>query len=215
MPAIRYVFGIISLGILAACGGQNTRDATQPVTIGAGVGSMGLMVQPSFQTSHKTSVRVPIGFGNADFSTTVDGIDYDVSGSIGGVGVVGDYYPSAGSFRVSGGLIKTNLEANGRATGNIAVGANTYVGVDLRTKVEPNNSVAPMVSVGFDGHIGKGWGVNSDIGAMYIGGLTATATDANGTVSQTDLDAEVSEINDELSEMSVVPFINLGATYRW
>jgi len=206
---------VLLLLVLSACGAQHSREATQPVTIGVGAGTMGLVVEPALKTSHRTAVRVPIGFGSANTSTTVDGIDYDVSGSVGGVGLLADYYPSAGSFRVSGGLFKSNLKADGRATGNVEVGANTYVGVDVTTTAQPKNALAPVLALGFDGHVGSGWGISGDLGVMYVGGFEASASDATGIVSQADLDAEMTAVNDELSDVSILPFIKLGATYRW
>ena len=215
MPRLHHAISILLLTILTACGAQHSRDATQPVTIGVGAGTMGLVVEPAIKTGHRTALRIPIGFGSANTSTSVDGIDYDVSASVGGVGVLADYYPSAGSFRVSGGLFKTNLEATGRATGTVEVGANTYAGVDVTTTGKPKNAVAPVISVGFDGHLGSGWGISSDLGVMYVGGFSATASDATGLVSQADLDAEMTAVNDELGDISVLPFVKFGATYRW
>ena len=215
MPKFHPLIGIFLMVLLASCGAQNSREATQPVTVGVGVGTMGLVVEPSVKTSHKTAIRMPIGFGSANTSQTVDGIDYDVNASVGGVGLMADYYPSAGSLRVSGGLFKSNLNAEGRATGNLEVGANSYVGVDVTTSAKPKNALAPTVSIGFDGHVGAGWGISTDVGVMYVGGFSATATDATGTVSQADLDAEMTSVNDELGDISVLPFVKFGATYRW
>ncbi len=209
----------VSLGLLCsallACEGQNSSQFTQPYSVGVGVGTMGLVVEPAVQTGRRTAVRLPVAFGSANSSTEVDGIDYDISGSVGGVGVLADYYPSGGSFRVTGGLFKTNLEATGRAVGSVEVGANTYAGVDLSMRSTPDNTVAPVVALGFNGHFGAGWSVSSDVGVMYIGGMSASVSDATGTVSASDLAAEMAAVNEELSDISVIPFIKLGATYRW
>ena len=109
---------------------------------------------------------------------TVEGIDYDVSASTGGVGVLGDYYPTGGGLRVSGGLFKSNIGSSGRATGTVDVGSGTYAGVDLRTEVETERSIAPMVAVGYDGQIGAGWGLSADLGAIYTGGFKTSITDS-------------------------------------
>ncbi len=200
---------------LSACSGQSARDADQPVTIGAGISTMGIVVEPSVQTGPKTAVRIPLAFGNANFSQTVDGIDYDVTGRVGGIGVLADYYPAAGALRLSGGLFRSSLNADGRATGTVEVGGTTYGGVDIRTNGRPSQRIAPMVSVGYDGHLASGWGISTDIGVMYTGGFEVSIDDVTGTASQADLDAEVNAVNDELSDYKVLPFIKLGATYRW
>lgn len=215
MPRFFPAFYFVMLTLLTACGAQNSREATQPVTVGFGAGTMGLVVEPSIKTGERTAVRIPIGVGRGKTTTTVDGIDYDVSARFGGVGVMADYYPEAGALRVSGGLFKTNLRADGRATGDLEVGANTYVGVDVTTTGKPKNALAPVVSIGFDGHLGSGWGISSDVGIMYVGGFSVSAVDASGSVSQSDLDAEMTSVNDELGDVSILPFVKFGATYRW
>jgi len=178
MSVFRLVFGLLLILGLAACNGQTTRSSSQPIRVGAGVGTMGLYVEPTLKTGRKSSVRVPIGFGSQKFSTSVDGIDYDVSGSIGGAGIMADYYPAAGSLRVSGGLFKTNLHVEGRASGSVEVGGNTYAGVDLTTRAAPSNGIAPVISFGYDGHFGSGWGLSTDIGVMYVNGWDTSIDDA-------------------------------------
>lgn len=200
---------------LAACNGQSMRQSDQPVTVGAGISTMGLYVEPSIQTGPKTSVRIPMAFGNGDFAQTIDGIDYDVSGRVGGIGILADYYPAAGSLRLSGGLFRSSLKADGRATGTVDVGGTTYTGVDIRSSAGPSQKIAPMVSVGYEGQLASGWGLSTDLGVMYTGGFEVAIDDVTGTASQADLDAEVSAVNDELSDYTVLPFFKVGATYRW
>ena len=215
MVIFRLLLGSLSLILLAACAGQNAREDAQAFTVGAGVGTMGIYVEPTLKTGPKSSLRMPIGFGKRKFSTSFEGIDYDVSGSVGGVGVLADYYPAGGALRVSGGLFKTDLNVSGRTTGSVEVGENTYVGVDLSTRGGPSNSVAPVLSVGYDGHVGAGWGVSTDVGVMYVGGWTTSITDATGTIAQSDIDAELQAVDEQLSDINILPFVKFGATYRW
>jgi len=215
MDISRPILGVSLISLLTACSGEKFASMSQPYKVGVGVSSLGLVVEPSRRIGSQTAVRLPIAFGSAQTTADIDGINYDVDGSVGGVGLMGDYYPGAGAFRVSGGLFKQNLELNGRATGNVQVGSNAYVGVDLRTTGKPDNAIAPMVSIGFDGEVGQGWSVSTDVGAMYVGGFSVVAVDEAGTVSTTDLDAEVAAINSELNDVSIVPFISIGASYRW
>lgn len=215
MSVIRLMSGLFLIFAIAACSGQTTRSADQPVTLGAGVGTMGIYIEPTLKTGPKSSFRMPIGFGSREFSTEVDGIDYDVSGSIGGAGIFADYYPAAGSFRVSGGVFKTNLQVKGRATGAVEVGSNSYTGVDLTTEAAPSNGIAPVVSFGFDGHFGSGWGLSTDIGVMYVNGWSTSGSDAAGIVAQSDIDAEIDAVDQSLNDVNVLPFVKFGATYRW
>lgn len=200
---------------LATLGCSNGAEFTQPIGIGVGLSSVGAVIEPTYRISSKTGVRMPLAFGSANTDQTIDGINYDVSGRIGGVGLLADYFPAGSALRFSGGLFKSNMSVDGRATGNVDVGANTYVGVDLTSNVEASNSIAPMVSVGYDGQVGNGWGVSADVGAIFVGGFEGTVTDATGTVSAADLNAEMDAINDELGDISAVPYLKLGATYRW
>lgn len=201
--------------VLSACAANNPANYTQPVSVGAGISTIGLTVEPSYRATDRWGVRAPIGFGSINRNLTVEGIDYDVSASTGGVGVLGDYYPTGGGLRVSGGLFKSNIGSTGRATGTVDVGSGTYAGVDLRTEVETERSIAPMVAVGYDGQIGAGWGLSADLGAIYTGGFKTSITDLSGIVPQSDIDAEVSSVDAAIDEYKVIPYFKLGATYRW
>ena len=215
MPVRKAMTAAAVLSILSACEGGVAYNPDQPLSVGAGISTMGLVIEPNVRIAPTTGVRLPVAFGSISTSTTIDGVDYDVEGPLGGVGVVADYYPGAGGFRVSGGLFKSNFEIDGNASGSVEVGSNTYVGVDLDANIKPKQSVAPYVGVGYEGDVGAGWSLSTDLGVKYIGGLEATASEANGVVSAADLDAEVSSINDELSSVTILPYLKFGATYRW
>lgn len=211
----RYLFPTLVLSTLLGCGGLPKAASEQPVSVGVGLGTLGVTVEPSYRADPNWGVRVPVGFGTIKRDITVDGIDYAVSASTGGVGVMADYFPNGGNFRVSGGLMKSNLSSTGRATGTLDVGSGTYAGVDLRTEAEAARSIAPMVSFGYDGVTASGWGVSADLGAMYTGGFQVSVTDLSGTVPQSDIDAETASINDSLNDFKVIPYVKLGMTYRW
>ncbi len=208
-------FGFALLGTLGACGSDIGVDPDQPFSIGAGVGTMGAVIEPSLRTGPRSGVRIPIGLGSLSGSRTIDGIEYDVDTPLGGVGLIADYYPAANGFRISGGLFKSSFEIDGRATGMVEVGQNTYAGVDLRANIKPSLSVSPVIAVGYEGALGAGWRISTDVGVLYTGGLDGTASEVNGIVPQADLDAEISAINAELSSQNILPYIKFGATYNW
>lgn len=207
----------ILLPVVAILGCTDTtdQDYSQPIGVGASVSTLGIVVEPTYRIDPKFGIRMPIGFGNANTSTTIDDITYDVDGSTGGIGLLGDYYPTGRAFRISGGVLKSNMELNGRATGNLNVGSGVYVGVDMTTTIKPENEILPMVSLGYDAHLGSGWGLSTDVGAVFAGGYSVTAADATNTVSAADIAAETANVKAELDEYTVIPYIKFGATYRW
>ncbi len=205
----------VTLFVLTACTAQTTPNKSTNASVEVGVSTLGLMVEPTWPTGPNSAVRLPLAFGKLEADRTIDGIDYNVSADLGGAGVLADYYPGGGAFRVSGGLFKSSLGIDGRATGEVEVGANLYTGVDMVVSGSPDTSISPMVSVGFEAQVGAGWGISADLGLVYTGGFTVTAEDRSGIVSQADLDAEVGAINDDAADLNILPFAKIGATYRW
>ena len=212
---MRRVLGPFVVGGLAACSGQMPSHSEAEGSLGVGVSTLGLTVEPSLRLSEQAGLRMLAASGNLDANETVDGIDYDGSLHVGGVGVMGDYYPTGGSMRVSGGLLKHSMELTGRALGTVEVGGTTYPAIDVTSTVEPTNSVLPMVSVGYEQAVTDNFSLSADVGAIFVGEYSVSLTDATSTVSAADIAAETANAEDELNDMPVVPYIRIGGAFRW
>lgn len=198
-------------GTFGACAVQ----AADPgdVTVGLGVSTLGATVEGAYRISETLGARVPVGYLGTSFSDTDDGLDFDLDLNLGGVGLLGDYYPGGGGFRLSGGVFYNAVKAEGSARGDGNVGDTFYTGVDLDVDVEPKNRFMPALAIGYDAEIGSRWVISGDLGAMYTGGFKASVRDRTGQVSQADIDDEIGDIEDGRADF--YPYIKLGVAFRF
>lgn len=182
-------------------------------SVGLGVSTLGATVEGTYRITDSFGVRVPVGYLGGSYSDTDDGIDYDLDLTLGGVGVLGDYYPGAGGLRLSGGAFYNGVKADGDARGDGTVGDTEYTGVDLDVGVEPKNRIMPAVALGYDAAVGSRWIISADLGAMYTGGFDATLRDRSGQVSQADIDAESRELEDDAPDF--YPYVKFTVAFRF
>ena len=202
--------------ILAAAGlapGIAVAQETAPFAVGAGVSTLGLTLEGSYRINDRFGMRAPFGYFAYDDTLTEDGTDFDADVTIGGVGLLGDFYPGTGGLRLSGGAFFNGYGGEGNATGDATVNGVDYSGVDLLLDAEPENTVMPMLSIGYDGDLGGGWMLSADLGAMYAGDWSVDLEDRAGVVAQGDIDAEVEDISGDLPE--IIPYLKLTATFRF
>lgn len=200
---------------LAACSGQITPPKYSSGAVGLGVSTMGVTVEPSVRFSDNTGGRALMATGQLDANRTIDGISYNADLTVGGVGVMGDYFPGNGPLRLSGGVLRHSLSLDGRATGTQQVGGTTYANVDLTSRVTPKNDFLPMAAIGIAKQVSEDFSISVDVGAIYVGEYSVTASDQTGTISASDLQSEVSAMEDELNQTPIVPYIRIGGAIHW
>ena len=161
--------------------------------------------------------------GTVKRDTVEDGINYQVRFKHQVVGAYGDWHPTAGGFRVVGGITlndtKVNLVAtSATATANIngktvSLAGETY-NVDL---IYPK--VTPYVGVGygFSPTSAPGFGFYVDAG-VNIGKFKTEATTSlvgKQGITQADVDAETSQLRESTAKLSVLPKLSVGVNYRF
>ncbi|QIE40698.1 porin family protein [Rhodobacteraceae bacterium SC52] len=196
-------------------GAQGAAQAQEPGEFGInlGVSTLGPTIEGTYRISDKLGVRVPAGYFGGDFDTSEDGIDYDLNASIGGIGLLADYYPLSGGLRLSGGAFLSKYEADGTGQGSGQIGDTIYNDIDLAFDAEAENYVMPTLSLGYDGSIGQRWTLSADLGAMYTGGFDVTLQDRSGQVSQSDIDAEIANIEGDAPDF--IPYVKLSVGFRF
>jgi len=209
---IGWYSGVLAGGLVVAAGVVAAQDAGR-FGIGVGASTLGPTVEGSYRVNDGFGLRVPAGFVSADYDGTEDGIDFEIDADFGGVGLLADYYPGLAGLRLSGGAILSGYSAEGRGRGDGEVGGTSYTGVDLDLDATPANTVMPTLSIGYEGRLGARWSLSADLGAMYTGGFDVDLVDRSGQVAQSDIDAEIAEIEDDLPDY--LPYLQLVATFRF
>ena len=192
------------LAIFAALGLAAGPALAQDFSVGGGLTSLGPTIEGTYDLNNRIELRSQLigGFSVTGTETLeVDGSDYDIDGdgSFGGLALLGDYYPTASGWRVSGGLFFSNTSLSADFEGT-----QTFEG-----EVAFKNEVAPMITTGYKHGFARNWYVAGDIGAI-ISQLEAS-TDSNDA----DVLDEVDSINDELSELPVIPYLSVTFGYQW
>ena len=153
---------------------------------------------------------------------TENGISYDTKLKLSSAALLGDWFPFAGSFRLTGGITsnqyKLDLLASG-AGGSLSIGNTTYATTandkfNVQVKF-PSSS--PYVGLGWGHGEGNGLRFSVDLGAR-IGKATvsyALSGPLAGQVSQADIDAELADLRDGVGKVRAIPQISFGLGYSF
>ncbi len=188
---------------------------------------------PIVQVGYAHSVNQQLGL-RADFGTSgtfskdgmEEGIDYKGDLNLHRVGLFADYFPFSGGFRLTGGvtLNKAELKLNSNLVNgrNVTIGDQSYTpdGSEYLNVQVKMPAVMPYIGIGW-GHQAseKGWGFVADLGVSVgkatLDYQTNLIAKSGGTITQADVDKEVSELRDSVGKVTVLPQISLGVSYKF
>jgi len=166
------------------------------------------------------TLRASVTTGSVSYSYDEDGINYDSTLDVGGYGLLADFFPMRGTFRLTAGLLANSNQVDLKAvpTVPIDIGGGTYTPAQVGTlsgDVDFDNSV-PYFGVGW-GNVahGKRIGFLVDLGFIHQGGGMVSLSSSTGLVSQGDLDAEAAVIEDDIGDIDFWPIISFGLAIRF
>jgi hypothetical protein len=195
------------------------------VDAGLSAGTLGYGPQVGFVlTPGKFDARLNAGYLDYSYNTTSNGVAYDGHLKLNNLGVLGDWHPWGGAFRLTGGLFYNGNKFN--LTGQSNGGTFTFNGVTYTAEqagaVTANvsfNSVAPYLGIGWgDNSENAGLHFTSDVGVMYQGKPKATIT-ATGAASNpalaSDVKASQDQLQSDLNSFQWYPVVQVGLVYRF
>jgi hypothetical protein len=184
---------------------------------GAGLG----FAQPL--NSHFTVRADYLTLGTHDDQYDEEGIRYEGTLKFARGGVFADWFPMAGSFRVTAGITANNMKLALTARGTnqpVEIGDTTYVltpqdRIDAEVKFP---STTPYLGIGWGHHdAGTGLRFSFDLGAII--GKAKVRTSVSGPnanlVSQQDLDKETAELRDGVGKVKAIPQISFAIGYSF
>lgn len=193
---------LVLAAALASTSGLASAQEAGDVSVGLGFTNFGFSLEGEYAINEQAGVRGLIMGGlsfEGDFES--DGTTVDGESNFGGFAVMGDFYPMAGAWRVSGGLFISNNDISGTIESN---------GESFSGSIELANEVAPMLTTGFSTSIADGWAFNSDIGVIFSS-LEATG---EGVLTPNE-QAELDDLNASLEDIPVLPFVGLSISYSY
>ena len=214
----RLVFFIAAIGLLFP-GTSDARD----YGLGIRGGTQGLGVDGAVEIRDWVSARGALYGGSPSFDFEEGGNDYDGEITLGGAGVLADFFPKRGKFRLTAGLFanRNEIEFDTTPIVPIEIGDDTYDPAEvgqLVGRVE-FDSVAPYVGIGW-GNVAKGrgrLGFVFDVGFLVQGtpevSLARSSMIANPALDA-DIQREENEIENEIDGMEFWPVISFGLAIR-
>ncbi|MGF1545792.1 MAG: hypothetical protein ACFCUG_00530 [Thiotrichales bacterium] len=214
----------VALAICFLAGGSAPVLAND-FAIGAGAGTLGMALQAKFPLSDTLGVRANLN----RFSQSVDNdfgeISYAGDIELNTLGVLTDWHPFRGGFRLSGGFMINNNSINGTGTPNpgesFRIGDTDYGNLDIAANAKVSFSkFSPYLGLGFDtikpGR--RGLSFTADLGVMFQGtpdlDFAVVGADA-AQVDQNDIRREIVDIESDLADFKLWPVLSLGLIYQF
>ena len=208
------------------------------VQAGAHVGTLGAGVNVGLDISEKFAARALFSMWGLDYEETESDNEYKGDLDLQTIGLVTDWLPFAGGFRVTGGAFLNNNEVSATASGQeVDIGDETYADgrIDMLLDFE---RIAPYFGAGWtSGAIGDpGFSFSVDAGLLYqraprISGSGTVGNNCSFSISrggdatlqncndieglQADLELEHMDLADDLKDFEWYPVLSIGVSYRF
>ncbi len=192
-------------------------------SIGLKVGAFGVGAEYTYDVTERIALRGGLYGSEWGFDVTESGIRYDADVVWDSVVAGVDFHPLKSPLRLSAGLMKNDnrLELTSRPTANITVGDTTYTPDEAGTLLGRvgADDTATFLGVGWDWSRDKRlFGMSLDLGLVDQGDpvitLRGTGTLFGDPAFEQDIDAEITQIEDEL-DYGAVPYLSLGFQFRF
>lgn len=192
---------LIAAAVVSTVGAMAAAQDIGEASAGIGLTNYGLSLEGEYTVTPQIGLRgMLIGGFSIEDEFELDEATVDGEASFGGFALIGDYYPLSNPWRISGGLFFSNNDI----TGDVTDGLITYEGEIVFT-----NEVAPMITTGFSTQIAPGWSLSGDLG-FIVSSLEVSSDDADPLVQ-----ADIDELNDDLEDIPVLPFVGFAVSYAF
>lgn len=126
------------------------------------------------------------------------------------VQLVGDWYPGAGGFRLTGGVVFNDNKITLTGTGNVNGTPGTVNG-EIKMSQDP----APYLGLGYSirPRAAKGLGFNVDAGVMFQNPKASLS--ATGGPSAADVEAQRAKMQEAIDQLKVMPVLAVGVSYSF
>ncbi|MGJ8622797.1 MAG: hypothetical protein ACSHW1_08465 [Yoonia sp.] len=198
--------------LTAACTIANAQDSGD-ISVGVGLSTFGANLEAAYQITPDLRARGALMGGlNLDFEES-DDADIEGEFNLGGAALLADYYPLQNGWRVSGGLFFSNTDLT--ATGTVETEPGP-VSRSATVSAQFENEIAPMITTGYDWSFSDSWALTSELGVIFGGGIDLSfETDDAADQAAIDDDPDVQEAIADAADITVLPYLSLGVSYRF
>ena len=202
-------------------------------------GTLGVGVNAGYDISNDLAIRGLVNYFNLDFDKKKAGNEYKGEVDLRSVGLVLDWHPFWGAFRVSGGAFLNDNRLSASTEGvDLGIGLGEY-NADLNFRMDFAKT-APYLGIGWTSGRGRGGlGFTADIGALIrsaprvsangqaegcefaVSSDGAAEVDCSGIAGvvagelRNNLEREHRELREDLDKLKFYPVVSLGVSYRF
>ncbi|MBI3899701.1 MAG: hypothetical protein HY308_15605 [Gammaproteobacteria bacterium] len=202
-----------------------TANAAGEFGLGVKAGTLGFGLEGIYSLSEQFNLRGGFNKYSHDGDEDASGIRYDGELDLQTAGLMLDWHPFSGTFRISIGIFNNQNEVTLTATptSDQTIGGSTFTASEIGTlsgKVEFKKT-APYLGIGWGNAVGKGnrFSFNFELGALFQGSadvtLSSDGTLADDSTYQAALRTEEQEAEDDLDDFKIYPVIAFGMSYRF
>ncbi|MFT5535554.1 MAG: hypothetical protein ACI8WM_001063 [Burkholderiaceae bacterium] len=219
----------VAASLIAALLVTSAANATD-LALTADLGTTGVGLHVSLPLRQNLNARLGFNTLNYTYAGSTTDVNYDFKLKLNTVDALVDYFPSEGSFRLTGGLTyngnKVTAIGRSNASGTYILNGNTYSAADagqLDGKID-FRKIAPYLGIGWGNPLRKetGWGFSADVGVLFQGTPSTSLTSSGCTAPSTlcnqlnsDLDTENNRLRDRANDLKLYPVVRIGASYRF
>ena len=198
-----------------------TPDDPTGFTIGPILSTLGAGVELGYRATPYFGARANLTGWPLNVSFTTGGVSYSGKVSFLSGGLLGDYYPFGGFFRLTAGahVNRDSIDVTATPANPITISGFTFTPAQIGTLTSNirYNSVAPYLGVGAEtpAIFGDHLVFSLDAGAMYQGRSKVTVTASAGGLAANYIAAEEATVKHYTDRLSVYPVVSVGAKYRF
>lgn len=188
-------------------------------------GTLGWGLEVMQSLHENVNLRFGLNRYSGDHDGTEDHLDYTIDMNLQSVGLLVDWHPYDGVFRVTGGMLYNGNEVDFvvTPTESLRIGDTSYSpsAIGILTYHATFRKLAPYMGFGFGNALKKtqALGFVLDFGIVFHGSpeleLSADGWDASLPGFQDDLAQEKQEIEEDLRPFRYYPVVAFGFTYRF
>lgn len=209
---------VVVSGLTASATAQSRENVSIEAGMSAlgfpGIYSIGYYVAPTIQIAPRLHLRTAMYFGSVSDTFDVDGSEIDGKPVANSVAFMGDYYIGDLGFRLSGGVSVGAYKFEGTTT-TLTIEDIDY-NANFTAKVEQDRNVAPVFAVGYARDLGSNFGVVAEAGARITSlEISTTGQEALDAADRAQFEDDLAQANRDLSKIKVLPFVTLGAVFRF
>lgn len=212
---------VLALGMLFAA-----PAAALDFAIGARAATTGLGADVTMRATPRLNLRASASAFNYTYSDTYDDVAYDAELDLKSAGLLLDFHPFRGAFRISAGMYAngTDISLSGAPTQNVQIGGQTFTPAQVGniTGTVEFPSTAPYLGIGWGNAVGERnkFGVNLELGVLFQGSADVELQSNGGTLSNNpvltnQIEAEEQAIENDLSDFKLYPVVAVGVTYSF